>query len=269
MKITKPIVFLDCESTGLDTVKDRIITLAIVPINAPTVPSREYREFKFNPGVTMTPENIAIHGITNEMVKDWPRFETRAREVHAALTGCDLGGFNLQNFDIPIIWEELYRCGIEWDLNGVDIVDVGMIFKKKEPRDLTAAVKFYLGREHAGAHGAMADTLSTVDVFREQTWGRTHYGDIAAMDIPALAKYCAVDKDGNERVDLAGTVIRRKDGVLAFGTKRNKGVAIENDMGYASWILRSDFPTQTRKVLSSIVSEIERRREDRGQERLF
>ena len=271
IKLTNPIAFLDVESTGVDPCKDRIVTLAIVQIHpdAWPAPSRPAVEWKFNPGVEMTPENIAIHGITNESVKDCPTFDRHARDIHAALTGCDLAGFNLRNFDIPIIFEELDRCGIEWDLTGVNIVDAFTLFRKKEPRDLSAAVEFYCGREHTGAHSAMADTLATLDVFNAQTDGRHRYGDLAAMDIPALAKFCNVERDGSERIDLAGTIIRNKEGVPVFGTKRNRGVPIASDLSYARWILRSEFPTETRMVLQKIVNQIIDQQETGGQGGLF
>jgi DNA polymerase-3 subunit epsilon len=249
MNLTRPIVWLDVESTGTDPAIDRIVTLATIH---ETASHQLPHEWRFNPGVTMSEENIAIHGITNEMASIWQPFETHAKEIAALLTGCDLGGFNLSNFDIPIIWEELYRCGITWNLTGVNVLDAGTLFKKREPRGLSAAVPFYCARPHVDAHSALADTKATMDVFRSQV---QRYG-LAEKSVAELAKECL--PDGNTRIDLAGILVRDKDGVARFTHKRVRGVAVKDDPGYARWILGQSFSEETKIQVRTVLDEIQR-----------
>jgi DNA polymerase III subunit epsilon len=250
MKLTRPLVILDIEATGVEVSRDRIVTLYCLKV----VPGGiEFElDIKCNPGIQMTEEVIAIHGITNEMVKNWPPFEEYARNVLDFINGCDICGFNAASFDAPMLFEEFLRAGLEWNLEGISIVDPGTIFKKKEERSLTAAVKFYCKRTHDGAHGAKADVLATRDVLYAQL---NRYEDLADMGVVELGKYSMTDKDGNERVDLNGTIVRNKEGVPVFNTKRNKGVPVTSDTGYASWIIRSDFPTQTKRTICKILDE--------------
>ncbi len=265
MKLERPIVFLDIESTGLDTAVDRIVSLAMVKLSPTPLKTQHISSelsFFFNPGCKMTEENIAIHGITNEMVAGQPPFEAEAQRILKFLEGCDLAGFNLTNFDVPILWEEFYRTGVEWDLVGVDIVDAGALFKRFEPRDLAAAVKFYCGREHAEAHDAMADTQATVDVLVGQL---ARYPDLSGADVQTLAKLSNLAKDGSERLDLAGIVIRDKDGIARYTHKKVRGVAVKDDPGYAGWILRNNFPQQTKMVLEKLLAELQ----NGGQEEMF
>lgn len=249
MTLTKPVVWLDVESTGTDPAVDRIVTMATVhelPGGHQTI-----QEWRFNPGVTMSPENVAIHGITNEMVKDWPAFKTKASEVLNVLTGCDLGGFALSVFDIPIIWEELYRCGVTWDLSGVNVFDAGTLFKRREERSLTAAMKFYCGKEHAGAHSALADVRATMEVFRAQV---ERYG-LSGKSPAELSKECLIDED-QVRIDLAGIIVRSKDGVARYTHKKVRGVAVKDDIGYAEWILRNPFSAETKIQLRKVLEDI-------------
>lgn len=247
MKLSKPISIIDVETTGLDTAKDRIITLAILTINpdGETVP----KDYIFDPGIPIPKESTAIHGIADEDVKSCPPFSVAAPEIFQHLSGADLAGYNLINFDIPIIWEELYRCGFDWDLSKSLVVDAGNIFKKKEPRDLASAMKFYTGKSHEGAHEAMADVLATRAVLKGQL---ERYEDLAKMPLEQLAHFSKMD----DRVDLAGVVVRNKDGVPVFNTKRNRGIPVADDIGYAEWMIyKADFPTETKRCLLRILED--------------
>jgi DNA polymerase-3 subunit epsilon len=295
MKLTRPLNCIDIESTGLEIRTDRILSLAIVQTH--TDGTRLPFNWMFNPERPIPPESTKIHGITDAMVAGCKPFREHAREIMTVIAGCDLSGFNLANFDVPILWEELYRAGCEWDMQGVHIVDAGTIFKRMEERSLEAAVQFYCGRKHEGAHNAMADVKATMDVFEAQIAGFgqfladayrlqaeniARYMPLTEMTVQQLSDFCAVNKDGNRRLDLAGTILLNKDGVPVFGTKRNRGVPIEADPGYCQWILRTDFPTQTHKVLEKILNELyeqniqdrmdkanDKAPEDDGQEALF
>lgn len=246
IKLTKPLAVIDIESTGVDTQKDRIITFANLLIK-PDAVIDDY-EITVNPGIEIPAEATEVHGITNEMVADKKPFSHYAQQIVNDLKDCDLCGFNLLNFDVPLLWEEFYRCGIEWDLAKTSIVDAGNIFKIKEPRDLSAAVKFYCGREHTGAHGAKADVWATRAVLMGQL---DRYTDLPGT-IGELAKFSHMDN----RVDLAGVIVRNSKGEYCYTHKRVRGVKVKDDPGYANWLLRSDFSAQTKQVVQRILDEL-------------
>ena len=201
----------------------------------------------------MSPEVVEIHGITNLAARQFPKMERKhAEEILAFVKDCDLCGYNLKNYDVPIAWEEFYRCGVEWNLTGVNIIDVANVFKIREERTLSAAMRFYCGREHDGAHNALGDVAATLAVLDGQL---KKYNDLASMDVAALAKYSAMD----DRIDLAGVIVRNKDGEAVFNTNRNRGVLVTSDLGYAEWFLRSDFTQNTKAVIRGLLDEIQQK----------
>lgn len=275
MKLTRPLCVLDIESACAksrpDAAVDRIICLAIAKLNPNSDTARA--KWLFNPGVVMSAENMAIHGFTNEQVVTYPPMDAHhAESIAHFISGCDLAGFNLLNYDVPLLWEECHRVGAVINLDGVHIVDAGNIFKKKEERSLTAALKFYCGRDHTGAHGAEADVDATISVLEAQRRGEKYfnlppsgsvsvaenlmcfhdsaYDDIVAMDVPALAAYSKMD----DRIDLFGTIVRNEKGEAVFNTKRNQGVRVIDDIGYAQWFVRNDFPAHTKMTIKRILN---------------
>lgn len=263
----RPIIFFDVESTGNDVAKDRIVSLAYKKFDSFGAPHSEVFNQIFNPGQTMTAEVIAIHGITNEQATQSPPFSEFMPRLGEAFTGCDLAGFNLTNFDVPILWEEFYRCGFFWDLDGIHIIDAGNIYKKKEPRSLPEALKFYCGREHTTAHSALGDVDATFDVFIGQL---DRYKDLAAMAsihenaTEELARFSRME----DRVDLAGKIVRDKDGDPVYNIGKSKGVKVKHDPSFARWMLGKDFSVQTKLVLEKILDSI-RGEEDQEPEPLF
>lgn len=245
MKYPKPICFFDLEATGLDISKDRIVEFGAMKFNGGKQTS--WRSY-INPQMPIPPEATEIHGITDEMVKDAPIFSALAKDIHRSMEGCIIAGFNCRNYDIPLLWEEFYRCKIEWQIRPNDIIDVGNIFKLKHPRDLTAAVKTYCNRDHADAHSALADVDATADVFRGQL---DAHDDLLEMTHEQLAEFCQMEE---RRVDLCGTIVLNKEGIPVFNTKRNKGVPVLNDVGYAEWFLRNDFPQSTKVAIEKILN---------------
>ncbi len=243
----RKIVCFDCECTGLDVAKDRVVTLALQRFGGERVRDTIFR---CNPGVQMSDEVIAVHGITNEMCAEWPTFESQAPDIFDEINGHDLVTFNGLNFDVPILFEEFNRCGIEWSLDGIRIIDAGNVFKKKEERTLSAAVQFYLDRNHDGAHSADADVAATLDVLNAQL---ARYPDLSAMSIDELAAFSKFD----DRIDLAGKIVKGKDGRPTYNIGKARGVAVEDDPGFGRWILDKDFSANTKMVLRKIFEEIE------------
>ncbi|MBR6586275.1 MAG: 3'-5' exonuclease, partial [Kiritimatiellae bacterium] len=166
LKLDRPLVVFDIESTGVNPRQDRIIELAAVKINPDG--TEETKTWLLNPTVPIPPETTAIHGISDDIVKDCPTFEESAADIFAFFEGCDLSGFNADRFDIPCIEEEFARTGRNFGASQRRHVDVQRIYHRMEPRDLSAAVRYYLGRDHAGAHGAEADAKATLEVLKAQ-----------------------------------------------------------------------------------------------------
>lgn len=256
--LDRPLLCFDIESTGTDVCLDRIITLAAVklsPADLLAPEKRETRTWMFHPQRAIPAASTRVHGITDDMVKGKPSFERHAREIHDFFAGADLLGYNLLKFDVPILWEELFRANIEWSLSGV-IIDASEIFRKKEPRTLVAAVKKFCGREHTGAHEALADVEATLAVLEGQ---RQCYADLTNMNVHGLAEFSAAEEwEGQPayRLDLAGYVIRSADGVARYTLKKVRGVAVADDPGFGEWMLRNTFPEQTKRVLRELLNTL-------------
>ncbi len=251
MKLTRPIAFLDIESTGLDPVFDRIIDLAVFKKREDLWEERVL--WRMNPGRSIPAASTAIHGITDADVANQKPFEAHAKEILAFLEGCDLGGFNIVGFDLAILSEEFHRAGIEWNASGARIVDANGIFRRMEPRNLSAAVRKYCGREHVGAHGALADCVASADVLFGQIKA---YPELQGMEFDALASFSTEREfDGlkGQPVDLAGKLVRTSDGVVRYTFGKSKGVPVTHDRGFGTWMLARDFTADTKRCLEAIL----------------
>lgn len=233
----KPIAFFDIEATGINFRTDRIIELAIVKI----LPGgeRETHHFLFNPGRPIPAESTAVHGITDEDVKDCPTFSQVAPHIVDVLAGCDLGGYNVIHYDIPLLEAEFERVAVPFETEGRRIIDAQKIFHKKEPRDLTAALKFYCADEHTGAHGALDDVEATIRVLEGQL---ERYGDLP-RDIEPLAEFC--DQRDPAWADRKGR-FKWVNGelIINFGKKQGKLLKeiARNEPGFLRWMITSSFP---------------------------
>lgn len=250
LKLDRPLAFIDIESTGANPRVDRLIDLAIIkclPDN-----TREEHSFRVNPGIPIPPETTAIHGISNADVAEAPLFIKVAPQIHSILFGCDLAGYNVLRFDLVLLAEEFARAGLAFDENAVRVVDVQRIFHKKEPRDLTAAVAFFCGESHSGAHSAMADTQATLKVFEAQL---QRYSDIP-RDLEALDSYCRPPRNPNW-ADKSGRLIWENGELLInFGAK-NKGRNVKDlaqtNRQFLKWMLTSDFPSDTKRIITLVL----------------
>lgn len=247
----RPLVFFDLETTGTDPAKDRIVELAMVKYRRPKaggLANHEILTSLIRPPCPIPPAATAVHGITDVDVKDKPAFLTVAGQYHDFVKGCDLAGYNLRGFDIPCLWEEFCRAGIVWDLDGICIIDAGEIFKKKEERTLEAAMRFFCGQEHIGAHGAAADCHATAAVLIAQI---KRYADLMTMDRAALDK--ASRHDDDTRVDLAGKIRRNEQGEPVYAIGKAKGVRVVDDPGFGHWMLRNDFGEETKRCIRKLL----------------
>ena len=137
LNLTRPICFFDLETTGMNIAKDRIVEIAILKVHPNN--TTESKTWLVNPGVKIPDEVIAIHGISNEKVANEPMFKELSKEIYGMIKDCDLGGFNSDRFDIPLLVEELLRADIDFDMKNTVAIDVQTIFHKMEKRTLGAA----------------------------------------------------------------------------------------------------------------------------------
>ncbi|SFC25614.1 DNA polymerase-3 subunit epsilon [Zunongwangia mangrovi] len=246
LKLTKPICFFDLETTGTNLAKDRIVEIAILKVYPNG--NKESRTWLVNPEMEIPKEVIAIHGISNEKVANEPTFKELSKQIYDMIKGCDLGGYNSNRFDIPLLAEELLRADIDFDMKNMLAVDVQTIFHKKEQRTLAAALKFYCGKDLIDAHSAAADTEATYEVLKSQL---DKYEDLE-NDIKWLSQYSA----RKNFADFAGFISFNKKGeeVFSFGKYKGKLVeeVLEKEPGYFGWLQNADFPLYTKKVLTAI-----------------
>lgn len=246
LKLKKPICFFDLETTGVNVANDRIVEISILKIFPNG--NKESHTWRVNPVIPIPAEVTAIHGISNEDVAGEPTFKELAHRVYDFIKGCDLGGYNSDRFDVPLLAEEMLRAGVDFNLKNVNAVDVQTIFHKKEKRTLEAAYKFYCDKELTDAHSAEADTNATFEVLKGQL---ERYPDLE-NDIEWLAKFSSHKK----RADFAGFLAYDKEGkeIFAFGKHRGKRVEeiLDKEPGYFGWIQNANFPLYTKKVLAEI-----------------
>ena len=246
LKLHKPLCIFDLETTGTNIGKDRIVEICILKVN-PDV-SRESKTWLINPEMPIPAEASAVHGIYDKDVENAPTFKEAAPKIMEILSGADLGGFNSNRFDVPLLAEELLRAGIDFDLSKFKLIDAQVIFHKMEPRNLTAAYKFYCGKDLEGAHSAEADTLATFEVIDAQV-GK--YEELP-KDINGLSEFSF----HNKFADLAGFIAfnENKEEIFTFGKYKGQSVkeVFQKDIGYFGWIQNADFPLYTKKVLTAI-----------------
>lgn len=234
-ELDRPVVFFDLETTGLSLSRDRIIELAVIRVSPRGDVFERVR--RYNPGIPIPPEAAAVHGITDEMVADEPSFRATSRSLAQLLEPCDLAGFNIRRYDLPILIAEFERAGIDFDVRDRRLIDMKQIFHREEPRDLSAAARFYLGRDHEDAHSALGDIRTTAAVLTAQLDRYRHL----PRDMDGLHAYC----------DEMGPYVSEFDrwfettrGGLVFRRGKHKGSLLgdvaNNAPDYLDWMLRAD-----------------------------
>jgi DNA polymerase-3 subunit epsilon len=253
-----PICFFDLETTGINITQDRILEIAVIKV----MPNGEVlrKSNVVNPTIPIPAESTAIHGISEADVKDKPTFKEVAKDYAKFFEGADLAGFNILKFDVPVLVEEFLRAGVEFDYSRKKLIDAQKIFHLMEKRSLSAAFKFYCGKEMIDAHSAEADTQATLDVLYAQieryenqdvTDGLGKKVGMIKNDMEVLHKLTASDL-----VDLAGRMTRNEKGepVFNFGKHKNKPVVqvFKEEPSYYDWMMNGDFPMDTKRRLTEI-----------------
>jgi len=242
------VVVLDAETTGIDPVYDRLVSLGLCFLDCPLAGEQSLwpEEYRFNPEKVMPPEVIAIHGITNEEAATYPKFAEHAQELYARLIKVDaIAGFNLFGLDLPILWSEFNRCGLDWNALSFVVIDAGTLFKKREPRTLKAAVEFYRNDPDWQGHSAGEDASATANVLISQL---ERY-DLLGSDLEKISEESLYHRP----VDMGGKLKRRDDGMICYAFGQQKDVPVIDNPGYARWMIDKDFHPHTKKVLLSLI----------------
>jgi DNA polymerase III subunit epsilon len=246
LKLKNPLIFFDLETTGIDVVNDRIVELSYLKIFPDG--REEVKTMRINPTIPIDPKATEIHGISNEDVKDSPPFSEVAQSLANTFEGSDIAGFNSNKFDLPLLAEEFLRSEIDFDLKKRKFIDVQVIFHKMEQRTLSAAYKFYCEKDLENAHSAEADTRATYEILEAQL---DRYNELQ-NDVDVLSKFSA----HNRNVDFVGRIIYDDNNVEVINFGKYKGIPVEEvlekDPGYYGWIMNSDFPLYTKRVLTAI-----------------
>ena len=247
LNLIRPIAFIDLETTGINISADKIVEIAIVKIF--TDGTKQVKRKLINPQMPIPAGATAVHGITDDMVKDAPTFKQVANEVKQFLEGCDLGGYNSNRFDIPLLIEEFLRAGLEFSIDGKKFVDVQKVFHLMEQRTLSAAYKFYCSKQLDGAHSAEADATATWEVLEAQVERYPQIGNT----VDSIVKFIGED----DIVDFARRMVK-ENGVEVFNFGKHKGKPVtqvlKEEPQYYDWMMKGDFPMNTKQKLTEILN---------------
>ena len=246
LKLSKPICFFDLETTGIDITKDRIVEISILKVYPNG--NKESKTWLVNPTIPIPKAASDVHGITDERVAGEPTFKELAKQIHNMIQDSDLAGYNSDRFDIPLLAEEMLRAELDFDLGNRVSVDVQTIFHKMEQRTLSAAYKFYCGKDLIDAHTASADTNATYEILKAQL---DRY-DSLENNIKKLSEFTY----RKQIADFAGFIGYNDKGEEIFTFGKHKGKRVEDifdeEPGYFGWLLGADFPLYTKKILTAI-----------------
>lgn len=255
LQLERPLVFFDLETTGVDPAHDRIVEIGMVKVMPDG--SEETLASRVNPEMPIPPAVSEVHHITDADVTDKPSFRELAPRIARFLEGCDLAGYNCNRFDLPMLDEEFHRAEVPIDLHSRRVVDVQVIYHKRESRTLSAAHRFYCGCDFDGAHGALADTEATYNVLRGQL---AMYPDLP-NDVAELDRYTKQKR----MVDFSGRFVYDDRDRVVFNFGKYKGRPVKEilatEPGYFGWMMKSDFPEDTKNQLRRIKKELDQEQE--------
>ena len=244
LHIDRPLVIFDLESTGISTTKDRIVQICVAKLLPDG--TMDVRTRLINPGIPIPFEATEVHGISDADFADQPTFRQVSKSLFDYLEGCDLSGFNIIQYDIPLLINEFSRAGLTFSMEERRVIDAYQIFRKREPRTLSAALKFYCDEDHEDAHDSQGDVLATIKVLE----GQLHRYDDLPQDIEALD--AAFNPQKNKYIDWEGK-LRWENGEAIIGFGKNIGTRLrdlaQNDRGFLEWILRGDFSDHVKRII--------------------
>ncbi len=246
IRLDRPLVFFDLETTGTNIVRDRIVEISIVKLMPDGTVTEKTR--RINPGMHIPEEATRVHKITDEDVAGEPTFRQVAKSLFEFLEDCDMAGFNSNKFDVPLLVEEFARAGMNFDVNKRKFIDVQNIFHKMEQRTLVAAYKFYCGKNLEDAHSASADTKATMEVLLAQI---DRYDELGT-DVDSISKFSS----GGRNLDLAARIVLNDNDIPVFNFGKHKGRPVEEvlrrEPSFYSWVMQGEFPKNTKDVLTQL-----------------
>jgi len=246
LNLTKPLIVFDLETTGIQISQDRIIDLYMIKVQPDETEEHYYK--RLNPEMPIPQASSAIHGIYDKDVLDSPSFKDIAQDLNQFIGNSDFAGFNSNRFDFPFLVEEFYKAGIDFETEKRKFIDAQRIFHTKEPRNLTAAYKFYCNRDLTDAHSAEADTRATWEIIKAQL---DTYTDLEP-NLNFLHKFSGQ----SDLVDLAGRIRKNADGVAIFAFGKHRGIPVskvfEKEPSYYDWMMRGDFPENTKRIITRL-----------------
>jgi len=258
MIISKPIVVFDIETTGLDIINDRIVDISLIKVNSNN--STIEKKYRVNPVIPISKESSLIHGIYDKDVSSCKQFKDYAKEIYQFINGCDLGGFNILKFDLPILIEEFMRCNINLSISNTKIIDALRIYHLMEKRNLSAAYKFYCNKNLDNAHDSYADTIATLEIIKKQIEKYENQevidnkGNILGTISQNVDSIWSIIK--TNLVDISGRIIKNSENkeVFNFGKYKNQIVSeiFKSNPEYYHWIMKSNFSLHTKKKFTEI-----------------
>lgn len=251
LKLNRPIIFFDLETTGTNPLKDRIVEISYLKVGDEGIIKQNTHRVKpvdaMGRQIKSSPSAVAVHGITDESLESEPTFKEISEELYRVFEDSDIAGYNSNKFDLPLLIEEFVRAGVDFKLTGRNLIDVQNIFYKHEPRTLRAAYKFYCDKELVDAHQASADVMATYEVFVAQL-ERYEMGE----DTEAVARHARL----GDTLDLSGRLLLDKDGDAVFNFGKFKGKKVKNvfkiEPSYYNWMMDGDFAKDTKDIITQI-----------------
>jgi DNA polymerase-3 subunit epsilon len=244
MKLKRPIIFFDLETTGVEISTSRVVQIACIKINIDGY--TDERNILINPTIPIPKEATEVHNITDEMVKDAPFFSQMAKSIYSFFKDCDIAGYNSDSYDVPLLCEEFNRVSmvfLDWDYNLVDVLKYERLLR---PNKLADVYKRYTGKELEGSHNAINDVKATVEILFAQIEGKE---EITPAEID---DFCQSNK---KRFDVAGKTYMGEDNVVYWSFGKNMNKPILQDMPYLEWVLKSDFPSETKYKIRQILNK--------------
>jgi len=248
LQITRPLAFIDLETTGINITNDRIIEIGIVKIMPDG--TKLVKRKLINPTIPIPQGATEIHGISDEMVKDAPTFKVAGNEIMQFIDGCDLGGYNSNRFDMPLLIEEFSRVGIDFKIDDKKMLDVQKVFHLMEQRTLSAAYKFYCNKTLEGAHSAEVDATATWEILEAQIERYPSIGNT----LESIVKFTGED----DIVDFARRFVKDAKGIEIFNFGKHKGKpvvqVIKEEPQYYDWMMKGDFALNTKQKFTEILN---------------
>jgi len=256
LKLDRPIVFFDLETTGLIMTLDKTVELAYIKIFPDGTSKKD--DIYLNPEIKISEESQAIHGISNDDVKDKPNFRGKSKELFDLFNDCYYSGFNVIGFDLPFLKREFLRVGIDFEYEKTDIIDAKVIFHYMEPRTLSAAYKFYCKEDLVNAHNALVDIEATAKVLSSQLDTYEETQDLSFLQ--------TIHNSGNDRFVDNDRKFYWRDGKAHFSFSKHKDIPLEdvarNDPGFLNWILSADFSDETKEIVKKALGGVFPKKEE-------